>query len=95
MKYCPQCATPLVEKEIDSRIRLTCPVESCGFIGVYEFMMRNQVIIAYHIIAEGQIELGSELESWKAIAPDKLRPWGMGTGQAVKDWLARRDPSSD
>jgi NAD+ diphosphatase len=157
MKYCPHCATPLVEKEIDGRIRPTCPAEGCGFVfwdnplpvvaaivehgnaiilvrqpqwpgkfhglvtgflergetpeqgilrevkeelglsgrvaslvGIYEFMARNQVIIAYHVIAEGTVKLGSELESWKAIAPEELRPWGMGTGQAAKDWLSRR-----
>ncbi len=159
MKFCPECGTPLVEKQIE-RPRLACPKEGCGYVfwdnplpvvaaivehegnvilvrqpgwpekfhglvtgflekgetpeqgvlrevkeelglagrveslvGVYEFIARNQVIIAYHVAAEGTITLGGELESYKAIPPDKLRPWPMGTGHAIKDWLERRPTS--
>ena len=59
-------------------------------VGVYPFVERNQVIIAYHVKAEGTPRLGEELEAYKPIPPDKLRPWPMGTGLAVKDWLERR-----
>ncbi len=157
MKYCPQCAAPLVAREIDGRTRQACPADGCGFVfwdnptpvvaaiveleglvilvrqpkwpagfhalvtgflerdetpeqgvlrevkeelglsgrvaslvGVYEFIRRNQVLIAYHVVAEGEITLGTELEAWKAVPPGELRPWNSGTGQAVKDWLGRR-----
>jgi hypothetical protein len=26
----------------------------------------------------------------KAVPPDKLRPWPLGTGLAVRDWLAQK-----
>lgn len=61
-----------------------------ALLGVYEYIKGNQVIIAYHVVAEGTVTLGDELESWQAFAPEELTPWGGGTGQALKDWLARR-----
>lgn len=64
--------------------------EIVELIGVYSFFRMNQVIMAYHIRAEGEIVLGEELAAYKRIAPDKLRPWPEGTGQAVADWLATR-----
>jgi hypothetical protein len=33
---------------------------------------------------------GDEIAAYKRIAPERLRPWPFGTGQAVADWLARR-----
>jgi NADH pyrophosphatase NudC (nudix superfamily) len=154
MKYCPECAQPLVEVEIDGVERLKCSSESCnyvfwdnplpvvaavvehkgavilvrkkgwpkkwhglvtgflekgetpenailreldeelglkgevlGFIGYYTFRQANQLILAFHLRVEGEIALGAELESYKHIPPQKLRPWSLGTGPALKDWL--------
>lgn len=64
--------------------------EIVSFIGHYPFDLRNQIIFAYHIRAEGEIELGDELESIKALPPEEVRPWDVGTGPALKDWLATR-----
>ena len=50
----------------------------------------NQVMIAYHVKAEGEVVLGDELAAYKAVPIHKLKPWPAGTGDAVKDWLARR-----
>ena len=32
MKYCPQCTQPLVDVEIDDRLRKKCPSKNCGFV---------------------------------------------------------------
>lgn len=64
--------------------------EIVSFIGHYPFDLRNQIIFAYHIRAEGEIKLGEELESIKALPPEEVRPWEMGTGPALRDWLANR-----
>jgi ADP-ribose pyrophosphatase YjhB (NUDIX family) len=64
--------------------------EVVGLIGAYSFPMMNQVIIAYHVRARGVVALGPELAAYKRVAPHKLRPWPMGTGEAVRDWLAAR-----
>ncbi|PUA20183.1 NUDIX domain-containing protein [Glaciimonas sp. PCH181] len=60
-------------------------------IGVYEFMRKNELIIAYHIKASGTIQLSPELLEYRLLAPAKLRPWRAGTGYAVADWMRQRD----
>jgi NADH pyrophosphatase NudC (nudix superfamily) len=62
--------------------------EIVSFIGHYPFKLRNQIIFAYHIQAEGEITLGEELESIKELPPEEVRPWDVGTGPALKDWLS-------
>ncbi len=47
-------------------------------IGVYPFPEQNQVIIAYHVMAEGEIRMGEELAEVKSVAPEKGRPWPFG-----------------
>ena len=64
--------------------------EIVSYIGSYAFFEMNQIILAYHIQARGEIQIGEELEEIKRLPPERLRPWPLGTGLAVKDWLARR-----
>lgn len=64
--------------------------EVVSLVGAYTFELRNELIVAYHVRATGTVALGAELEAYKAIPPEKLRPWPFGTGHAVSDWLARR-----
>lgn len=59
-------------------------------IGVYEFMRKNELIIAYHVKAAGEIILSEELVDFRLVAPEKLRPWRAGTGYAMADWMQRR-----
>ena len=75
-------------RELREELGLTGEV--VGLIGVYGFPERNELIVAYHVRATGQVTLGEELADYKRVPPDKLRPWPMGTGHAVKDWLERR-----
>lgn len=156
-KYCPRCATPLVERAHGGKARPTCPqdgfvhwgnplpvvgaivehrgnvilargrgwpekmfgiitgfleageepeaavlrevkeelsldAEVVSLIGVYAFEMRNEFIACWHVRArdDQEVVLSDELEAWKPIAPEKLRPWEFGTGLAVRDWLERR-----
>jgi NAD+ diphosphatase len=60
-----------------------------GFVGVYPFLQANQVLLVYHVAAEGNITLSDELAEIKHVAHEKLKPWPMGTGPAVRDWLER------
>jgi NADH pyrophosphatase NudC (nudix superfamily) len=64
--------------------------EIVSLIGVYPFVEMNQVIVAYHVRGHGDLVMGEEIAGVKAIPPDKLRPWPLGTGHAVKDWLDAR-----
>ncbi len=66
-----------------------------GLIGVYSFQRKNEVIIAYHVAAAGEIVLNEELAEFRLIPPEKLRPWEFGTGLAVRDWLKSKGYSRD
>ncbi|WP_439891777.1 NUDIX domain-containing protein [Ralstonia sp. 25C] len=156
-RFCPQCATPLVEQHNAGRLRIACPASDCGFvhwnnplpvlaavveyrgqmflarnaqwpegmfalvtgfmerdetpeegiarelkeetnldaqsislIGVYEFIRKNELIIAYHVVADGEIALSEELVEYRLKPFDKVRPWPAGTGYAVADFLTAR-----
>ena len=66
-------------------------VQSSRLIGAYPFARMNQVIIAYHMPALGEIVLDkTELAGFKAVPIERLRPWDFGTGAAVRDFLAER-----
>jgi NAD+ diphosphatase len=61
-----------------------------GLIGLYPFFESNELIIAYHVVAEGEVIMGEELAEVKVVPPEKLKPWAFGTGFAVRDWLKKR-----
>lgn len=65
-------------------------VERLALIGVYDFQRMNQVIIAYHVRAHGEVRLSPELAEVRLFAPHALRCWPAGTGHALADWLRSR-----
>ncbi|MFO1270912.1 MAG: NUDIX domain-containing protein, partial [Rubrivivax sp.] len=65
-------------------------VDALTLIGVYDFQRMNQVIIAYHALARGEIRLSPELAEYKLFEPADLRCWPAGTGYALADWLRSR-----
>lgn len=73
-----------VEEEIGLRGRVV------ELVGVYPFPSKNELIVAYHVIADGELRIGDELEDVKHVPIEKLRPWPFGTGLAVETWLAKR-----
>jgi len=62
-------------------------VDALNLLGVWDFQRKNQLIVAYHAQARGEITLSTELAEYKLIAPEKLRCWPQGTGQALATWL--------
>lgn len=157
-RFCPQCATPLIQGEQGGALRALCPQPGCGyvrwdnpvpvvaaivehegrivlarnalwppemfalitgflerhdsdpaagilrevkeeldlqgeiagFVGHYSFPRMNQLIIAYHVIAHGNIELDAELAEYRHVPFDQLRPWPGATGNALRDWMLSR-----
>ena len=65
-------------------------VDQLSLVGVYDFQRMNQVIIAYHAKAHGEVRLSPELAEYKLFAPQELRCWRAGTGYALADWLRGR-----
>ncbi len=75
-------------REVKEELGLNGNIES--LVGHYSFFEMNQLILAFHVKAEGDITIGDELAEIKLISPEKLRPWSFGTGFAIKDWLENR-----
>ena len=79
-----------VLREVKEETGLSGEVKS--LVGVYSFFQMNQVIIAYDVLVEeGEITIDTtELVDYKTVKTKDIRPWPSGTGQAVKDWLAKQ-----
>lgn len=76
-----ECALRELKEELGLSGKVIC------LIGYYLFRAKNQLILAFHVRAEGKIELNDELAEYRLIQREKLRPWDFGTGLAVRDWL--------
>ncbi len=77
-----------ITREIKEETQLD--VSALQLIGVYDFQRMNQVIIAYHAVAHGEVQLSPELLEYRLIAPEKLVCWPAGTGYALAAWLRAR-----
>jgi NAD+ diphosphatase len=65
-------------------------VDALDLIGVYDFQRMNQIIIAYHALARGEVRLSPELAEYRLYTPQTVRCWRAGTGYALADWLTAR-----
>jgi NADH pyrophosphatase NudC (nudix superfamily) len=74
-----------IRREIQEETNLTAT--ELSLVGVYEFFRMNQVIIAYHAKAEGDIRLSPELAEYQLYDFKDLVCWPAGTGYALADWL--------
>ncbi|MDD2546684.1 MAG: NUDIX hydrolase [Burkholderiaceae bacterium] len=77
-----------IAREIQEETSLE--VSALQLIGVYDFQRMNQVIIAYHAVAHGDVQLSPELVEYRLVEPAKARCWPAGTGYALADWLRSR-----
>jgi NAD+ diphosphatase len=77
-----------IRREIKEETNLDA--NELNLIGVYDFQRMNQVIIAYHAVAQGEVRLSPELVDYKLYAYDAVRCWPAGTGYALADWLRTR-----
>lgn len=76
-----RCALREVKEELD------LDATAATLIGVYPFEQMNQVIIAYHVPADGTITLNEELDDFRHVPLHECKVWPAGTGLALRDWL--------
>jgi NAD+ diphosphatase len=74
-----------IAREVKEETNLDCT--EVNLVGVYDFQRMNQVIIAYHVVAQGEVKLSPELAEYKLFDYDKIKCWPAGTGYAMADWL--------
>ena len=77
-----------IAREIKEETNLD--VDALKLVGVYDFQRMNQVIIAYHAVARGEVVLSPELAEYRLYRPEDIKCWRAGTGYAVADWLTGR-----
>lgn len=77
-----------IRREIAEETALS--VDALQLIGVYDFQRMNQVIVAFHALARGEILLSPELAEYRLFTPQNVRCWRAGTGYALADWLIAR-----
>ena len=65
-------------------------VDELNLVGVYDFQRMNQVIVAYHAVAHGEVVLSPELAEYRLYRPQDIKCWRAGTGYAVAEWLTSR-----
>lgn len=75
-------------REVEEELNLKS--DQIKFVGNYTFKEKNQLIIAFHIIARGEITPNAEIADFKSIPIDKVKPWPFATGIALADWLKSR-----
>lgn len=59
-------------------------------INIYPFARMNQIIMGYHVRAEGTVKLNEELRSFKHVNIGDLYTWDSATGYILRDWLKTR-----
>lgn len=74
----------------ETKEELNLHVLDLSLVGVYAFEQMNQVIIAYHVRAAGEVKLNHELDDYRLVPMDELQPWKFGTGLAIRDFLKQR-----
>ena len=77
-----------IAREIKEETNLD--VDSLKLVGVYDFQRMNQIIVAYHAVAHGEVTLSPELAEYRLYRPEDIKCWRAGTGYAVADWLTAR-----
>ena len=82
-----------IAREIQEETNLA--VSELNLIGVYEFLRMNQIIIAYHAVADGEVKPSPELVDYKLYDYDAVKCWPAGTGYALADWLRSRGHTPD
>lgn len=76
-----------VMREVGEELGLEA--SAAHFIGHYPFERMNQLIIAFHVPAAGEIRLNEELVDYRRLRPEQIKAWPAGTGLALRDWLRR------
>jgi putative methionine-R-sulfoxide reductase with GAF domain/ADP-ribose pyrophosphatase YjhB (NUDIX family) len=77
-----------VAREVKEEIGLD--VVETNIIGNYIFDRKNEVMLCYHVLTTGEINLGDEIAEVKRYKPHELRPWPRATGFALADWMRSR-----
>ena len=81
--------SPEIGARREVKEELNLEAQEVTFVGHYPFARQNQLIIAYHVVATGEIRLNEELAEYRRVPPAQARYWPAAPGLALRDWLLR------
>ena len=80
-----------VVREVKEEIGLDGMVQE--FIGCYSLIEKNQIILAYWVLASGELKTGDEISEVKLLTREELILWPFGrfslTSDITKNWLEK------
>jgi NADH pyrophosphatase NudC (nudix superfamily) len=80
-----------VKREVEEELGLKAEAAKL-LIGNYAFPEKNQVILAYEVIASGSVRLNHELAEWRELSEKALCEYNFSplhlTEQIIHDWKA-------
>jgi NAD+ diphosphatase len=76
-----------IAREVKEETNLDC--SEVNLVGAYDFQRMNQVIIAYHMVAHGEVVLSPELIDYRLYDYNAIKCWPAGTGYALGEWLKK------
>jgi len=79
-----------VVREVKEETNLDAEIDH--LIGLYPFHRMNQLIIAYHVKATGEIKLNEELDDYRLYDLQEIKCWDAGTGHAMRDFIKAKLP---
>ena len=77
-----------IVREISEETNLT--TSALKLLGAYDFQRMNQVIIAYHAVCHGNVQLSPELVDYRLYDFADVKCWPAGTGYALAAFLRSR-----
>jgi NAD+ diphosphatase len=77
-----------IAREIAEETNLS--TSALKLLGVYDFQRMNQIIIAYHAVCHGEVELSPELVDYRLYDLQDVKCWPAGTGYALAEFLRSR-----
>ena len=79
--------TPEIAAQRETKEELGLDAIETHFLGVFPFPKANQIVITYHIVATGQIELNEELDASKIVQKTDLLGYSKNNTFEVQEWL--------
>ena len=78
---------PEIAAERETKEELGLDTVETNFLGIFPFAKANQIVIAYHVVASGEIELNEELDEYKIVQKTDLLDYKKNNRFEVQKWL--------
>lgn len=79
--------TPELASQRETKEELGLETLETNFLGIFPFQRANQIVIAYHIVATGEIHLNEELDEFKVVQRTDLLEYTKNSKFEIQEWL--------